>query len=71
MPSRQPVRMHTAKLLQLLAQELDGLPGVQFGIVDASAFELSVLVMLDQGVIGVAREGQWIESERVDRWLLQ
>ena len=63
--------MHIAKRPQLIVQELDGLPGVQFGIVDASAPELSVLVMLDQVVIGVAREGQWIQAERVDRSFLQ
>ena len=29
------------------------------------------LVVLDQGVIGVAGEGQWIEPECVDRWFPQ
>ena len=48
-------------------EDLQRESGIQLGVVDASASELSVLVVLDKMVIGVPGEGEGIESERVDR----
>ena len=52
---------------QLVAEDLQGKPRVQFRVVDAAPLELSVLVMLDQMVIGIAGKGQWIQAEGVHR----
>ena len=41
--------------------------GTMHWVVDASAFELSVLIVLDQMMIGVAGEGQGIEPQGIYR----
>ena len=67
MPGSQQFGRRTAQLLLLVVEDLQGKSGIQFGVVDPPTFELSVLVVLDQVVIGVARECQWIKPERVHR----
>ena len=65
------VRWHLAKGLLLVDKDLHGESGVQIRVVDAASFELSVLVVLDQVVIRVAREGQGIEHQRIHSRKLQ
>ena len=50
----------------LIVEDLESEPGIELGIVHPSALELSVLVVLDQAVIGVARKGERIEPQGVD-----
>ena len=45
----------------LIAKDIEREAGVELGIVDPPSLELSVLVVLDQVVIGVAWEGERIE----------
>ena len=46
--------MANKKRLVLIAEDFQRQPGIQFWIVQPSAFELSVLIMLDQVVVGIA-----------------
>ena len=55
----------------MVDEELQGKRGVEFGVVPPDALELTVLVMLDQVVIGIAGEGEGIEHEGIDRGKLQ
>ena len=36
-----------------------------------ATLQATILVVLDQMVVGVPREGEWIEPERIDDWSLQ
>ena len=64
-PGSQQVGRRFSKGLLLIGEQFQSKPGVQFGIVHAPALQLPVLVVLDQMMIGIARERQGIESERV------
>ena len=55
------------RALHWLARTLQSQPCVQFGVVDAAAPELAVLIVLDQVVIGVSWEGQGVEPQGIDR----
>ena len=68
MPRGQKIGRCAAQGLLLVVEDLERKSGIQLRVVDTPAFELSVLVMLDQVVVGVARVSQRIESECVDRW---
>ena len=68
MPGCQQDWWRVEQLFLLVRECLQGEPRVQFRIVQAPALELSVLIVLDQMVIRVAREGQRVEPERVHRW---
>ena len=46
--------------IQLVAEDLQGEPCVQFGVAPAPPLELTVLVVLDQVMVGVAGKGQGI-----------
>ena len=61
MPGGQQVGIRLPQRFLLVAENVQGEAGVQLRVVDASAFELSVLIVLDQMMIGVARESQGIE----------
>ena len=67
MPSRQQVGACILQSLLLVAEEFQGKFAVQLRVVDASAFQLSVLVMFHQVVIWVAGKSQRIESECIHR----
>ena len=43
--------------------------GVKLRIVDMSSLQPAVLIVLDQVVIGVLWEGEWVEPQRIDRRL--
>ena len=51
----------------LIAKDPERDSGIELGVVHPSALELSVLVVLDQVVVGVAREGEGIQPQRIDR----
>jgi len=55
----------------LVAEDLERQLRVEQRIVQASALQLPILVMLDQMVVGIAREGQRVEPQRVDHRQLQ
>ena len=74
---RQPVpRGHqiwvgVAQCPALVGQNLQRQPGVQLRVIHPPAFKLPVLVVLDQVVVGIAREGQRVEPQGVDGRQLQ
>ena len=70
-PGSEQVRRCLAESLLLIGEHLQRQAGVQVGVVEPSPPELSVLIMLDQVVIGIAGEGQGVEPERVHRRQLQ
>lgn len=45
----------------LVFQHLEDQPRILFGIVDVTGLQASVVIVLDQMVIGVARKGQRVE----------
>ena len=53
--------------VELVGEHLDHQAGIQFGIIHMPGFQASVPVMLDQVVVGVPRESERVEPERVDR----
>ena len=55
----------------MVAQDVQRDSGIELGVVHSPSLELSVLVVLDQVVIRVAREGERIEPQRIDRRELQ
>ena len=65
MPSCQQVGRRVPERPQLIVEDLQGQPGVQLGIVDPPLFQPAVLVVLDQVVVRVAREGQRVQPESV------
>ena len=70
-PSGEQVRLGLRQCLALVLEDLQRNAGVEFGIVHATALEPGVLVVLDECVIGIAREGEWAESQRVHHRQLQ
>lgn len=65
MPGEKQIRTGAFEGLQLVGEEIENQAAVQFRVVHPAAFQLTILVVLDEVVIGVAREGQRIEPERV------
>ena len=51
----------------LVVEQIQREPGIELRVVQPAAFELSVLVVLDQVVIGIARKGERIEPQRIHR----
>ena len=51
----------------LIAEYVQRQPGIEFRIVQPPAFQLSVLIMLYQVVIGIARKSERVEAQRVHR----
>jgi hypothetical protein len=51
----------------LLGQNLQRQPRILFGVIHMPHLQAPVLIMLDQMVIGVARKGQRIEPQRINR----
>ena len=66
-PRRQQLGSRIAESLLLVVEHLQRQPGVQFGIIQTAPYQGSVLVVLDQIMIGVPGEGQRVEPERVHR----
>ena len=71
MPGSQQVGRRIAQSLLLVVEDLERKPSVQLRVVDAAAFELTVLIVLDQVVVGVSGEGERVQSERIHRRQLQ
>ena len=65
-PGKQPVARSALQGLVLVSKDLDRAHGVERGVVHPSSFERAVLVVLDQMVVGVPREGKRIEPQRID-----
>ena len=70
-PGDQQVRGRVKQLLLLVCEHPQGENRVEFRVVPTIAFELPVLVVLDEMVIRVARERQRVEPQRVYRRHLQ
>ena len=66
-PGRQQGWLGFPQRLPLLAEDRQREAGVELGVVDPSAHEPAVLIVLDQAVIGIAREGERAEPQRVHR----
>ena len=66
-PGRQQGWLGFAQRLPLLAEDRQREAGVQFRVIDPPAHEAAVLIVLDQAVIGIAREGERAEPQRVHR----
>lgn len=60
-----------SELLKLVSQDGEHESGVEFGVAGVPGLEPSVLIVLDQAVVGVARKGKRIEPKSVDRRLGQ
>ena len=57
MPGGQQVFFGRLEGFQLIAEDLQGEPCVQVGVAPAPSLELTVLVVLDQVVVGIAGKG--------------
>ena len=66
-PGGQQIGGRLPQRFLLVAENVQAEAGVQFRVVDAPAFELSVLIVLDQMVIGMAGESQGIEPQGIHR----
>ena len=71
-PGKQQIGGSLLHLLQaslLVAKHLQGQFGIEQRIILAVAQQLPVLVVLDEMVVGVFREGQRVEAQGIDSWL--
>ena len=74
MPSSQLVRIGAYQFGQfqaLLSEHLQGKSCIQIRIIQAATYQLSILVMFHQAVVGVAGESQGTQAQRIDRRQLQ
>ena len=55
----------------LVPEDIQGKAGIQLRVVPSAARERTVLVVLDEVVVGVAGEGQGVEPQGIDGWELQ
>jgi hypothetical protein len=51
----------------LIGKHLQRQPRVLFGVIHMPDLQPTVLIMLDQMVIGIARKGQGVQPKRIDR----
>ena len=66
-PRHQQVRLCIQEGPLLVLKEIQREPAVQQGVVSPAPHQLAVLVVLDQVVLGIPREGQGIEPQGVHR----
>ena len=64
-PGGKELRGGFRQSLALVVEDFQGQAGVEFRVVDLSAPELPVLVVLDEVVIGVAGEGEGTQQQRI------
>jgi hypothetical protein len=62
---RRPA-LQLAHRIELIGEHLENQPRVELGVVHMPCLQAPVLIVLHQPVIGVLREGQRVEPERVD-----
>ena len=65
-PSSQDRRVCFGQSPALVVEDFQGQAGVELRVVDTAAFELAVLVVFDEVVVGVAGEGQGAELQGVN-----
>ena len=65
MPGTQQVGRRFAQRLPLFAKHLQGEACIQFRIVDPPSFELRILIVLDQVMVGVAGKGQRVQPQGI------
>ena len=70
-PGGKELRVGFGQKLALIVEDFQGQAGVEFRVVDLSAPELAVLVVLDEVVIGVAGKGEGTQQQRIDRRQIQ
>ena len=68
MPGIQQVGRRFAQRLPLFAKHLQGEACIQFRIVDPPSFELRVLIVLDQVMVGVAGKSQRVQPQGIRPW---
>ena len=66
-PCDEKVRRRLTQGSMLVAKYPEREPGVELRVVHPPPLELTVLVVLDQVVVGVARECEGVQPQRVDR----
>ena len=66
MPRSQQLRRRIAKHPLLILEHLQRQPRIQLRIIAPPALELTVLVVLDEVVVGIAGEGERIQAKRID-----
>ncbi len=66
MPGKQQVRCSLLQAPFLIAEYPQGQFGIEQRIALAVAQQLAVLIMLDEVVVGVLREGQRVEAQGID-----
>ena len=65
MPRCEQIRRCFLKLVVLIGEDFQYKPCVPFGIVDSTTFELAVLIVFDEVMIGIARKSQRVEPQSV------
>ena len=70
-PGGEQLRVGFGQGPLLVAKYVQDQAGVEFRVVDLPALQPTVLVVLDQVVVGVARKGQGTELQGVDRRKVQ
>ena len=66
MPRGEQVGCGLREGLALVAEELQRQTGIELGIVHPAALETSILIVLDEPVVGVAGKHERTEPQRVD-----
>ena len=65
MPSEQQVGTDLAECGTFFFEQRQREPGVVFRIVPPFADQIAILMVLDQAVVRILREGEWTQHERV------
>lgn len=65
------VPVHLAQGRKLVAQDIEDQARIHFRVIHMAALKAAVMIMLDQVVIGITRECQGVEPERIDRGVEQ
>ena len=68
MPCHEQVRVAAGECLPFAVEQDEGIPCILGWIVALAPNEVGVVVVLDQVVVGVGREGQRTEPKRVHHW---
>ena len=55
------------ELVVLVTEDFQNKPGVQFGVIYSTSFELAVLIVFDEVVIGIAGKGERVKPQSIYR----
>ena len=65
MPRCEQIRRSILKLVVLIGEDFQHKPGIPFGVVYSATFELAVLIVFDEVMIGIAGKGQRVKPQSV------